>query len=63
MTPLKDRIGSQILTHYPKDIETAKTITAQEASLQENRSAKIHVPNLAKDLVEQLDLRLEPVNM
>jgi len=54
VTPLKDRIGSQILTHYPKDIETAKTITAQEASLQENRSAKIHVPNLAKDLVEQI---------
>ena len=54
VTPLKDRIGSQILTHYPKDIETAKTITAQEASLQENRSSKIHVPNLAKDLVEQI---------
>ncbi|MBT6392947.1 MAG: sigma 54-interacting transcriptional regulator, partial [Nitrosomonadales bacterium] len=31
VTPLKDRIGSQILTHYPKDVETAKRITAQEA--------------------------------
>ena len=33
VTPLKDRIGSQILTHYPDNIETAKIITAQEAKL------------------------------
>ncbi len=54
VTPLKDRIGSQILTHYPKRIEIAKAITAQEAKLQENRTCEIHVPELAKDLVEQI---------
>jgi magnesium chelatase subunit I len=33
VTPLKDRIGSQIMTHYPKTIDIAKTITNQESSL------------------------------
>ena len=54
VTPLKDRIGSQILTHYPDSIDVAKTITAQEAKLQKNRVCKIHIPELAKDLVEQI---------
>jgi magnesium chelatase subunit I len=54
VTPLKDRIGSQILTHYPDSIEVAKTITAQEAKLQKNRVCEIHIPELAKDLVEQI---------
>ena len=54
VTPLKDRIGSQILTHYPTTIEIAKTITAQEARLQDDRVCDIHIPELAKDLVEQI---------
>lgn len=54
VTPLKDRIGSQILTHYPNSINTAKTITAQEAKLQDNRVCQIHIPELARDLVEQI---------
>ena len=54
VTPLKDRIGSQILTHYPESIEVAKTITAQEAHLQKGRVCDIHIPELAKDLVEQI---------
>ena len=54
VTPLKDRIGSQILTHYPDSIEVAKTITSQEAKLQKNRVCDIHIPELAKDLVEQI---------
>ncbi len=54
VTPLKDRIGSQILTHYPKDLETAKTITGQEATGQEDRKVQIHIPDLAKSLVEQI---------
>ncbi|WP_315814022.1 sigma 54-interacting transcriptional regulator [Paraflavitalea speifideaquila] len=33
VTPLKDRIESQILTHYPKNIETALSITEQEADV------------------------------
>ncbi|KRO79513.1 MAG: magnesium chelatase, partial [Polaribacter sp. BACL8 MAG-120531-bin13] len=51
VTPLKDRIGSQILTHYPKDIETAKKITAQESRQQ---ILPIKVPELARDLLEQI---------
>ena len=52
VTPLKDRIGSQILTHYPEDIETAKIITQQEA--KNNQKGFIKVPELAKDLLEQV---------
>lgn len=54
VTPLKDRIGSQILTHYPEDIETARLITEQEANLVEGQKNNIKVPNLAKDLLEQI---------
>ncbi len=54
VTPLKDRIGSQILTHYPADIETAKLITAQEAKVLESQTASVTVPGLAKDLLEQI---------
>ncbi|GLB49160.1 sigma 54-interacting transcriptional regulator [Neptunitalea lumnitzerae] len=54
VTPLKDRIGSQILTHYPKSIAIAKTITSQEAKLDSRQSGAIHVPELAKDILEQI---------
>jgi magnesium chelatase subunit I len=54
VTPLKDRIGSQILTHYPETIAIARTITQQEAKLLHQQSETIHVPSLAKDLLEQI---------
>lgn len=54
VTPLKDRIGSQILTHYPEDIETAKIITAQETNKSSAQNESIHVPELARDLLEQI---------
>lgn len=54
VTPLKDRIGSQILTHYPKDVEIAKAITAQEAQLEKRQETAVEVPELAKDLLEQI---------
>ena len=54
VTPLKDRIGSQILTHYPEDIETAKMITQQEATKTAAQKEFIQVPVLAKDLLEQI---------
>ncbi len=54
VTPLKDRIGSQILTHYPEDVETARVITEQEAYLPNEQLDLIHVPELAKDLLEQI---------
>ncbi|MGJ8744745.1 magnesium chelatase [Polaribacter sp.] len=54
VTPLKDRIGSQILTHYPEDIATAKQITAQETNKSNAQKECIQVPELAKDLLEQI---------
>ncbi len=54
VTPLKDRIGSQILTHYPLNLETAKKITRQEARLDEKQEETVHVPELARDLLEQI---------
>ncbi|CAN0605199.1 unnamed protein product, partial [Ectocarpus sp. 12 AP-2014] len=51
VTPLKDRIGSQILTHYPEDIETARKITEQEANLETRQTEAVYVPDLAKDLL------------
>ena len=54
VTPLKDRIGSQILTHYPHNIEIAKRITQQEAHVSKENESQIHIPELAKDLLEQI---------
>ncbi|WP_373071341.1 magnesium chelatase [Zeaxanthinibacter enoshimensis] len=54
VTPLKDRIGSQILTHYPEDIETARKITEQEIQVDSRQTDAIYVPDLAKDLLEQI---------
>ncbi len=54
VTPLKDRIGSQILTHYPEDIKTARTITEQETAEASKTKSNIYVPDLAKDILEQI---------
>ena len=54
VTPLKDRIGSQILTHYPDDLEIARTITAQETAEASAEKANIYVPELARDILEQI---------
>ena len=54
VTPLKDRIGSQILTHYPKDIETAKKITLQEVKSTTHQKKYIHVSSLALEVLEQI---------
>lgn len=54
VTPLKDRIGSQILTHYPDSIEVAKVITAQEAQFDDRQRDLVIVPELARDLLEQI---------
>lgn len=54
VTPLKDRIGSQILTHYPKDVHIARQITQQEVELTENQQ-KIIVPEIAQLLLEQIN--------
>ena len=53
VTPLKDRIGSQIITHYPNSIELSKAITSQEVT-KHIESDSIYVPELAKTLIEQI---------
>ncbi|MEX2230902.1 MAG: magnesium chelatase [Cyclobacteriaceae bacterium] len=53
VTPLKDRIDSQIITHYPKTLDIGKRITQQEARLKESQKA-IVAHEIAKDLVEQI---------
>ena len=54
ITPLKDRIESQILTHYPKTVEIARSITAQEATLTEEQAEMVEVPELLNVMLEQL---------
>ncbi len=54
VTPLKDRIGSQILTHYPQTRDIAKAITQQEVKTEQTLSTKIHIPELARDVLEQI---------
>lgn len=54
VTPLKDRIDSQILTHYPKTIETSRQITEQESRFTEDQKKRVITYPLMKDLVEQI---------
>ena len=54
VTPLKDRIGSQIFTHYPKSIELARKITEQEAKISDNDKENITICSSARDLLEQV---------
>lgn len=54
ITPLKDRIESQILTHYPKTIEIARSITSQEAQLADAQKAAITVPDALHVLLESI---------
>jgi len=54
VTPLKDRIDSQILTHYPRNVQVSKQITQQEAKLTADQREKINPDEILLDLVEQI---------
>lgn len=54
VTPLKDRIESQILTHYPSSLELSKEITLQEARLTDFQKKHVDCPELLADLIEQV---------
>jgi len=54
VTPLKDRIQSQILTHYPKNLEHALEITSQEADLSADQQSRVDISDLVKRLIEQV---------
>jgi len=54
ITPLKDRIASQILTHYPPSSELAAEITAQEAWVEREGVPGVHLPPAVRLLVEEI---------
>ena len=53
ITPLKDRIESQILTHYPVSVEIGMAIISQEA-YQERGEPKVSLPEFMREIVEQI---------
>jgi magnesium chelatase subunit I len=61
ITPLKDRIGTEIMTHYPAEVQTAVEITRQEAWVDRNdlnqtegNTARVLIPEFIRELVEQI---------
>ncbi len=54
VTPLKDRIESQITTHYPLTLEISRKITESEARIKPEQQQKISVNDLSRDLIEQI---------
>ena len=54
ITPLKDRIDSQIITHYPRTLETGIAITGQEAWIRRDGGVAVHVPHVFREIVEQI---------
>lgn len=57
VTPLKDRIDSQIITHYPKSIEIGKKITEQEARKKPAQEQTVEVNDQIRDLVEEVAIQ------
>ena len=53
ITPLKDRIGSEIRTHYPATVEEGIAITAQEAWITRDGS-RLHIPNYVSEVIERI---------
>jgi magnesium chelatase subunit I len=54
ITPLKDRIDSQIITHYPKTIEIGIKITEQEAWTQRQSEVKVNIPYYFREIIEHM---------
>src|SRR5580698_8084819 len=54
ITPLKDRLGSEIRTHYPITVDHGLSITRQESWTDRNSPARLEVPNYIREIVEQL---------
>jgi magnesium chelatase subunit I len=53
ITPLKDRIGSEIITHYPETVDLGMAITTQEA-WTDRRGSKVRVPDFISEVVERI---------
>jgi magnesium chelatase subunit I len=56
ITPLKDRIGVEIQTHYPRDVQVSSSITEQEAWTRRNGAGELHgeIPDFIRETIEQI---------
>ncbi|MBC7797840.1 MAG: magnesium chelatase [Pyrinomonadaceae bacterium] len=54
ITPLKDRIGSEIMTHYPKDLSLGVEITKQEAWTNRDTEFQVEIPEFIHETIEQI---------
>src|SRR4029077_10553705 len=54
ITPLKDRIGAEIRTHYPSSIAEGMTVTQQEAWIVRDASRRVEVPDYLREVVEEI---------
>ncbi len=55
ITPLKDRIGSEITTHYPTELQLGVEITRQEAwTNREGLEDRLHIPDFIRETIEQI---------
>ncbi len=54
ITPLKDRIDAQVVTHYPQDVETGMKITEQESNAFRNGSVRVTIHPLYRELIEEV---------
>ncbi|HEV8599512.1 MAG TPA: magnesium chelatase [Gemmatimonadales bacterium] len=55
ITPLKDRIGAEITTHYPRDVELGMAITEQEAwTARDGEAPPVRIPALVREVVERV---------
>ena len=53
ITPLRDRISSQVLTHYPRTREESMAITDQEAWVEREAGPAVEVPDYLREMVDQ----------
>ncbi len=54
ITPLKDRIDAQIITHYPKSLKIARDIAKQEAWVERENGLQIHIPEIYRQILAQV---------
>ncbi len=54
ITPLKDRLGSEIRTHYPTSIEDGLAITAQEAWISRDGNRRLEIPAYVREVIEEV---------
>jgi len=54
ITPLKDRIDAQIITHYPRTLEIARDIARQEAWVERDGGRNVHIPEIYREILAQV---------